>query len=700
MASDPPPSRMTAGKATATIAWLFHSTAKAAATPPSLDANAAEGCETRRSVPRLWKWLLGVDFVSLKYLRLYCETIGLSRFDLINVRLRRLGKIMVQGHNTPERLRDRTASWVSESLGCKTAVASTKLDLQQCFLGQEPKISDGVSKHLYKPLEGNDAIRLLVLDRSQTSNAIKVTLVPSRLSNSPAYGAVSYEWDQKVSNTSLGPKIILNGYSTTVQPSLYQFLARLKRYDYHLPLWVDALCINQADDVEKSHQVAMMGDIYHSADSVLVWLGNDSEGAENIMRLIDGQSPLRLMHMDDAPFGTRHMKRNRTRPSFASPVHPFVDELLIDRAVIRLLKRTYWTRAWIIQELVLARRILVFCGHEVVDFHHLDLLILQKRRNGRSPPDQISMMRIARRNANSDKHSLEDLISERPPRDRQKEDKTGWLPYLMEMFEETACARRHDKIYSLLGLCHFYKEGLAHPIVPDYRLSRVQLFQQTFNTFIRERRPKYAEILRRALALEWEDLLIGTPVQAHADCFLDSESAFWWDIAWGAAITEISPATDTTSAEPDYCHFETDYIQRHENLDSFHPQIEQYSMETKGVTKATIKPGDILLGLAGTALAVVLSEPEGKFMGLSLMTGVQGAPGGDIAHFAYERVLLPGFLTKTSFVGDRYRSEEFPVRLCVYQFIALLAGAIPEYGVEKKLPLISRDLLHRAMAHV
>jgi hypothetical protein len=38
-------------------------------------------------------------------------------------------------------------------------------------------------------------------------------------------------------------------------------------------LWVDAVCINQLDPVEKGHQVAQMGRIYENAERVVVWLG-------------------------------------------------------------------------------------------------------------------------------------------------------------------------------------------------------------------------------------------------------------------------------------------------------------------------------------------------------------------------------------------------------------------------------------------
>lgn len=54
-----------------------------------------------------------------------------------------------------------------------------------------------------------------------------------------------------------------------------------------LALWVDALCISQADDQETGHQVMHVGKVYENAASVLVWLGPCLEDiAEDWFRLV------------------------------------------------------------------------------------------------------------------------------------------------------------------------------------------------------------------------------------------------------------------------------------------------------------------------------------------------------------------------------------------------------------------------------
>jgi hypothetical protein len=56
-------------------------------------------------------------------------------------------------------------------------------------------------------------------------------------------------------------------------------------------MWVDQLCINQDDLVEKSAQVSLMGEIYQKAKRFLVWLGNQSKDLaimDACMKMIPG----------------------------------------------------------------------------------------------------------------------------------------------------------------------------------------------------------------------------------------------------------------------------------------------------------------------------------------------------------------------------------------------------------------------------
>ena len=99
-----------------------------------------------------------------------------------------------------------------------------------------------------------------------------------------AYEALSYVWAQEPGTRA----VALNGRQFYVTTNLFLALRRLrKRHDVRV-IWVDALCIDQVDDTEKSHQVGMMGDIYRNCLRVFAWLGdyrNDPENFRDIMTI-------------------------------------------------------------------------------------------------------------------------------------------------------------------------------------------------------------------------------------------------------------------------------------------------------------------------------------------------------------------------------------------------------------------------------
>jgi hypothetical protein len=78
-----------------------------------------------------------------------------------------------------------------------------------------------------------------------------------------SYSCLSYMWGESVTEY----EVILNGRSFHVRKNLYQFLRMASRHPKHMrsALWIDAMCIDQNNDVEKGHQVKRMGDIYRLA---------------------------------------------------------------------------------------------------------------------------------------------------------------------------------------------------------------------------------------------------------------------------------------------------------------------------------------------------------------------------------------------------------------------------------------------------
>jgi hypothetical protein len=117
-------------------------------------------------------------------------------------------------------------------------------------------------------------IRLLRVLPSNPQGGIRCELDQLPLTGNLNYDALSYAWGNPSEDART---VLLDGILFQVTASLYQALAQFQslpeRSYADRYIWIDAICINQADAEEKSKQVMRMADIYSSARQVVVWLG-------------------------------------------------------------------------------------------------------------------------------------------------------------------------------------------------------------------------------------------------------------------------------------------------------------------------------------------------------------------------------------------------------------------------------------------
>ena len=161
------------------------------------------------------------------------------------------------------------------------------------------------------------------------------------------FHALSYTWGLE----SPTREILIDGKPFLIRQNLWNFLRRVRECEDLL--WADAICINQNDAKEKSEQVALMGSIFSSASTVIVWLGEAADDSEIVMNL-----------------GILAASLSPTRFFFGISRQPEATQQLITyRALLAISRRTYWNRAWVIQEVALARgAIYVVCGKDCVEY--------------------------------------------------------------------------------------------------------------------------------------------------------------------------------------------------------------------------------------------------------------------------------------------------------------------------------------------
>ena len=148
-------------------------------------------------------------------------------------------------------------------------------------------------------------IRLLELSTDEKS-PLEGTLIVVSLKSRITFYALSYVWGAFDDppyriHCRTGSGSVCTDIPIT--ENCYDALAQVRHSygkawwsDGNIRLWVDAICINQADNEEKAHQIPLMEQIYGNASRVLIWLGKGNASSDNAMEWISrtgfGQSPL------------------------------------------------------------------------------------------------------------------------------------------------------------------------------------------------------------------------------------------------------------------------------------------------------------------------------------------------------------------------------------------------------------------------
>lgn len=216
----------------------------------------------------------------------------------------------------------------------------------------------GSDQPLYFPLLEGKVIRLLELEPGTWTDPISIHLFVTELEFAPQYEALSYVWGDPLSRIP----ILCNGRTLEVTYSLHAAFRRVRLHDRPRILWADAVCINQEHLVERSYHVSFMADIYRNAQMVLVCLGRDPDGgAEDVASLIAEYAVL-ISTLDSI---TSMPGLQANDPKYDDPRW---------RSLSTLLNHVWFTRAWVIQEVGLAKDPRVLYG--VVEFSYRDLMKL------------------------------------------------------------------------------------------------------------------------------------------------------------------------------------------------------------------------------------------------------------------------------------------------------------------------------------
>ncbi len=331
-------------------------------------------------------------------------------------------------------------------------------------------------------------IRLLHLQPGGTSDKLTCSLQYASLKDSTLkYEAVSYTWGDPQPAES----VELEGIPFVVTPNLGYCLRQIREKDKTRVIWVDALCINQDDDEERSSQVCIMTKIYERASYVRVWLGPEAQGSSLAISLIKELTETSDDSYEsheaawDAQEGTARVLYDYY-PALEGP-EEFDQKIAATHkkdganeewvAFYDLLERPYWSRVWIFQELICAKRIVITCGSSWVGWRELAIVL---RNSGESDEEELRGFGLLRTGSPLMVQQLRGLRGvsklERPPEGFEKMNFEGFikLSRLLISQRERQCMDPKDRIYAMLGIASETSGG-AFPV--DYRLETYETYR-------------------------------------------------------------------------------------------------------------------------------------------------------------------------------------------------------------------------------
>ncbi|KAL8732303.1 MAG: hypothetical protein Q9166_002875 [cf. Caloplaca sp. 2 TL-2023] len=302
-----------------------------------------------------------------------------------------------------------------------------------------------------------NTIRLLKLAPSNTPDAeIHCNLMISTLHGAPEYEALSYVWGKDEFPNILH---LPSGY-LKITDSLASALRGLRLPDETRVLWVDAVCINQRDNVEKAQQVAQMASIYRNASGVVAWLGGETGATLDIKAVLNLSQKAKEIGLQSPKDGNGEIVRTHVYGN-SERVRWIMDFMrAVEDARFPLIYESSWfTRMWIVQEALLAKSLLLCCCGNLLeweDFERVMMLIHAVNAAIRLPiPGRESFIKHA--------WSLVEVRDRWRSSPRKSYDQASEITYYMHQLRRRSCKDDRDRVFALRGLLPDNSELVIHP---------------------------------------------------------------------------------------------------------------------------------------------------------------------------------------------------------------------------------------------
>ena len=239
-----------------------------------------------------------------------------------------------------------------------------------------------------------------------------------------------------------------------------------------------------------------MSDIYSKAESVIVWLGKEDESARRALRLQHTLGPVLKRIQEEGRWQLLlHFPFKHIDFYHFVDVEPF--QHLDWIAYVEFHKRTWFHRTWIVQEVALAKKLVVLCGDTKCDWESItvfgkfmkdsrwaNILLV---RSGQNPgvrvnpgERQLSISRLARHFQSQASHAEDARLHCKYVCDAENVNERGaYLDWMLHVTRPSSASDPRDKVYGVLGLTTSIFGHETNFIHADYNKSTAKVFTST-----------------------------------------------------------------------------------------------------------------------------------------------------------------------------------------------------------------------------
>ncbi|KAH9899109.1 heterokaryon incompatibility protein-domain-containing protein [Xylariomycetidae sp. FL2044] len=320
-------------------------------------------------------------------------------------------------------------------------------------------------KAIFAPL-----FRLVIIERGEWNDGISCRRVNTSLRSNHGYKTLSYPWGLAKSKRP----IQLDGSPFVITVNLECALRLLRRTDEDVIMWIDAICINQADTAERESQVGMMRHIYEKAGEVVVYLGDperhrrkaldrkaaSAEKAYFDSKTVEGLDVLQVLqkfqpkHPVDAEAVFEFLSVVRVKGNSEEIVRQInEDKNARFRELFESLRCIatcpWWSRTWVLQEVIVPRNVTLMYGNVIASWDFLFEAVSEFHRYKTIPYEYAKVMEFLARLVRDIDVYRRSWRAHLPP-GRVSGD---WrLLDILRQFMDRKATDDRDKVFALLGL--------------------------------------------------------------------------------------------------------------------------------------------------------------------------------------------------------------------------------------------------------